>query len=128
MKIGKKAGVAVWCCPCLLNRRLVSHSSLPRIPHVKQIKELCIQRVQIGGPVSSTTVRCHSGSSAASAHKSTPQLSFTLSAHSLIKHVYNDFNVRTHSYTQNATFLFQWRLENYVPWLYKEVEVQGWNT
>ena len=42
VNIGKKAGLAVWCCPCLLNWRPVSHSSLPRIPHVKGIKELYI--------------------------------------------------------------------------------------
>ena len=39
--------------------------------------------------------------------KSTPQLSFTLSTHSLGKQVYNVFNIRTYSYTQNSTLLFQ---------------------
>ena len=39
--------------------------------------------------------------------KSTPQLSFTLSTHSLGKQVYNVFNIRTYSYTQNSTLLLQ---------------------
>ena len=63
----KKAGVAVWCCPCLLNWRSVSDSSHPRIPRVKEIKQLYKQRVQIGSLVSSRTVRWHSR--AASAEK-----------------------------------------------------------
>ena len=108
--IGLKAQ-ALWCCPCLLNWRPVSHSSFPRIIHRKV-------RISV-----LTTIRWQS---------------LTVSGHSLDKHVYDVFKEDTFcQFWWNSRKIFEvkiyaWLLQpnlarvkivNYYP---SEVKIDMW--